>query len=106
MTKPAPIIIGFKTSGTKSRDEWLANRRKLKELNSSAITGGSQRNKIFINEDLTKTSRELLWNAKTQLKERFKFIWVNNGKILVKKADGDKSVWVRSDGDIRELLKK
>ncbi|CAH0730938.1 unnamed protein product, partial [Brenthis ino] len=92
--KPAPIIIGFKTSGTKSRDEWLANRRKLKELNSSAITGGSQRNKIFINEDLTKTSRELLWNAKTQLKERFKFIWVNNGKILVKKADGDKSVWV------------
>lgn len=104
--KPAPIIIGFKISGTKNRDEWLANRRKLKELNSSTITGGTQCNKIFINEDLTKTSRELLWNAKTQLKEGFKFIWVNNGKILVKKADGDKSVWVRSDSDIRELLKK
>lgn len=67
--KPSSIIIGFKASGIESREDWLANRRKLIQLNNnSIITGGSTTNKIFINEDLTKTIKTLMWNAKRQLK--------------------------------------
>lgn len=104
--KPATIVIGFKSTGTESRNLWLANRRKLTKVNSSFITKGSQENKIYVNEDLAKTTRELLWNAKTKLKGIYKYIWVVNGRILVKREEGDKSVWIRSEGDIRELLKK
>lgn len=105
--RPAPIIVGFKnTGGAAARNSWLAKRSKLIELNSSMITGGSQKHKIYINEDLTKTTRMLLWNTKIQLKAIYKYIWVVNGKILVKKAEGDKSVCIRSEEDIRELTKK
>ncbi|VVD05477.1 unnamed protein product [Leptidea sinapis] len=49
--KPASIIVAFKTSGTVSRDMWLAQRRCLAEITSNMITGGTLNNKIFINED-------------------------------------------------------
>ncbi|XP_049881351.1 uncharacterized protein LOC126377584 [Pectinophora gossypiella] len=104
--KPAPIIVGFKSSGTESRDRWLANRRKLTATTSDMVTGGSASTKIYLNEDLTRNARVLLWNTKKQLHGTYKYIWVSNGKILVKKSDGDKSVCVRAESDISELLNK
>lgn len=104
-SKSPSIIVGFKTSGTETRDMWLSNRRKLADITSDKITDGTSKNKLFINEDLTKTTKELLWNTKKQLKSIYKYIWVINGKILVKKNDGDKSIWIRSDSDINGLLK-
>lgn len=103
--KPSPIVIGFKTSGTNIRDTWLVQRKKLVGVTSNTITGGKNMDKIYINEDLTKTQRALLWNTKKQLHGIYKYIWVTNGKILVKKVEGDKSVWIRSESDISDLLK-
>ncbi|VVC98044.1 unnamed protein product, partial [Leptidea sinapis] len=39
--KPAPIVVVFKNTGTESCDKWLAHRRKLTEVASKLITGGS-----------------------------------------------------------------
>lgn len=103
--KSASIIVGFKTSGTESRDAWLLERRKLTDITSDKITGGTLTNKVYINEDLTKTTRTLLWNTKKELHSSYKYIWVAKGKILVKKNDGDKAIWVRSENDISDLLK-
>lgn len=103
--KPSSIMVGFKASGIESREDWLANRRKLIELNSSIFTGGSTTNKIFINEDLTKATKTLLWNAKRQLKGVYKYIWVTNGKILAKKKDGDNTIWIRSENELCQLSK-
>ncbi|KAJ2949730.1 hypothetical protein O0L34_g15662 [Tuta absoluta] len=104
-TKPAPILVGFKATGTGTRDNWLAQRRNLLDTTSDVITGGSVKNKIYINEDLTKTTRALLWNTKKQLLGIFKYIWISNGKILVKKTDGEKSICVRAESDIDDLIK-
>ncbi|KAH9645692.1 hypothetical protein HF086_003365 [Spodoptera exigua] len=103
--KPSPIMVGFKPSGIESREEWLVNRRKLIELNSSVFTGGSATNKVYINEDLTKATKTLLWNAKRQLKGIYKYIWVTNGKILAKKKDGDNITWIRSEIELGQLSK-
>ncbi|KAH9635529.1 hypothetical protein HF086_003143 [Spodoptera exigua] len=103
--KPSPIMVGFKPSGIESREEWLVNRRKLIELNSSVFTGGSATNKVYINEDLTKATKTLLWNAKRQLKGIYKYIWVTNGKILAKKKDGDNTTWIRSEIELGQLSK-
>lgn len=103
--KPAPIIVAFKSSGTAARDQWLAQRRRLADLTSATITGGSLTTKVYLNEDLNKSTRVLLWNVKKQLHGIFKYIWVVNGKILVKKVDGGNSTWVRSENDLNELKK-
>lgn len=63
-------------------------------------------NKVFINEDLTKAAKALLWNTKKRLHGLWKYVWVSNGKILAKKNDGDKSVWVRAESDLEEMIKK
>ncbi|XP_045538256.1 uncharacterized protein LOC106713295 [Papilio machaon] len=102
----ASIIVGFKASGTKSRDAWLAERHKLSDITSDKITGGIKKSKVYINEDLTKSTRTLLWFTKKVLRHHYKYIWVSNGKILVKKMDGNKTSWVRSEKDIFDLLKK
>lgn len=106
--KPAPILVGFKATaaGKNERDAWLSQRKKLAEITSSTITGGSLQSKVYINEDLIKATRELLWNTKKQLHGKWKYIWVANGKILVKKEDGDKTVWVRAESDLGHLIKK
>lgn len=105
-SKPASIIVGFKTSGTESRDSWLSNRRNLKDTTSNMLTNGSAVNKVYINEDLTHSARALLWNTKQHLHGAYKYIWVSNGKILVKKTDGEKSICVRNESDINNLIIK
>ncbi|KAF9800978.1 hypothetical protein SFRURICE_010298, partial [Spodoptera frugiperda] len=92
--KTSSIIVGFKSSGTESRDAWLAQRRKLADVTSDKITG-----------DLTKATRTLLWKTKKELNNKYKYIWVSKGKILVKKTEDENSIWVRSDGDVNDLLK-
>lgn len=104
--KPAPIIVEFKTVGTRSRDLWLANRKQLKDITSDKIVGGPLTNKIYINEDLTHAARLLLWNAKNRLRGIYKYVWVSGGKILAKKSDGAKAVWIRSDSDLADMVKK
>lgn len=104
--RPPAILIGFKTSGIESRDSWLVSRYKLKDITCSNIIGGQNNSKIYINEDLTKTTRTLFYTAKKELHGNFKYIWVNNGKILVKKLEGDKAIWLKSESEISDLLKK
>ncbi|KAJ2949076.1 hypothetical protein O0L34_g6015 [Tuta absoluta] len=104
-TKAPTITVGFKNSGTESRDAWLAKRRKLADVTSKMITSGNNDDKVYINEDLSKSIRTLLWNTKKKLHGVYRFTWVINGKVLVKKAEGDKAVWVRSEADINALLK-
>jgi hypothetical protein len=103
--KPAPIIVEFRTAGTRSRDMWLAQRRQLKDVTSGSIVGGSMASKVYINEDLTHAARSLLWNSKNRLRGIFKYVWVNNGKILAKKSDGGKAIWIRSENDLADLVK-
>lgn len=104
--KPASIMVEFKTTGTATRDSWLAQRRRLVGVTSKNITEGNHLGTIYVNEDLTTSNKSLLWNAKKQLMGIFKYIWVSNARILVKKDDGDKSAWIRSESDINELLKE
>ncbi|RVE40167.1 hypothetical protein evm_015183 [Chilo suppressalis] len=65
--KPAPIVVKFKASGADSRDTWLVQRRKLMEVTSDKITGGSATNKIYINEALTKLK-------KVKVKNQYAFV--------------------------------
>ncbi|KAH8033190.1 hypothetical protein HPB51_008075 [Rhipicephalus microplus] len=72
------------------RDEWLHNRSKLREKKSN----------LFIQENLTSQSRQLLREAKEWAREnRYKYAWHKNGKILLRKSDGDSVLVVRHRTD-------
>lgn len=70
-----PILVRF--ASTTIRDLWLKKRTALKE------------DSIYINENLTAHCKTLLWLAKKQAKEKsYKFAWVRNGKVFVRKQEG------------------
>uniref|UniRef100_A0A2H1WRH6 SFRICE_041476 n=1 Tax=Spodoptera frugiperda TaxID=7108 RepID=A0A2H1WRH6_SPOFR len=82
--KPRPIVITLATRS--ERDKWLATRKSHQLTNDDIFANGNKQ-RIYINEDLTKYTRNLLWTAKNELKPKFKYIWVQNGRVLIKKDD-------------------
>ncbi|CAN7975941.1 unnamed protein product [Ixodes persulcatus] len=73
--RTAPIFVRFTERST--RDMWIKKRVSLKGEG------------IYVNENLTRTLKNLFWNTKKTAREKnYKFVWVRNGKIFVKEKDG------------------
>lgn len=86
------IIVRFASQTT--RDAWLSRRGKLRN------TG----NKYFINENLTKQNRELLAKAKEWTKGKgFMYVWHRNGKVFIRRKDGDDASVIRSEDDLKAI---
>ncbi|XP_075990264.1 uncharacterized protein LOC142985907 [Anticarsia gemmatalis] len=98
--RPRPIIVKLRSK--QARDQWL-QKRKIKLMNGD-IYCNDNRMPININEDLTKTTKLLFWEARSQLKHQFKFIWIQNSNILVKKDEKEKIIRIKSENDIKKLL--
>ena len=57
--------------------------------------------RIFINDELTALNRNLLWNAKIKAKEHnWKYVWIKDGRILAKKNDADRPIYIRKLSDV------
>ncbi|KAG7305368.1 hypothetical protein JYU34_009431 [Plutella xylostella] len=106
-SKPPPIMVRFRNDddGYAARELWLTQRRLVKIV-SNQITLGSSQDRVYVNEDLTRDMRDLLWKAKTELKDKYQFVWVRNGRVYAKKDTNAKPLWVRSESDIAELKDK
>lgn len=86
------IIIRFTKEET--RDAWLKNKKSLADWNP----------RIFLQENLTRHSRELLRATKAIAKRNgYSFVWYVNGKILVRKSEGAHVVHIRDKDDLEEL---
>ncbi|KAI5638365.1 hypothetical protein NE865_08999 [Phthorimaea operculella] len=102
--RPRPVIVTL--TSISARNEWLSQKKK--RLTNSDIYGNNDSMPIYFNEDLTKFTRELLWQAKNELKSNFKFVWVQHGKILARKDEKEenKRIYViRSADDVQRLKK-
>lgn len=95
----APIILKFKT--TTARDAWYSKRGRIRK-NSDVYTDGSDA-PVYINENLTKFNKELLWNAKQKLKPTYKYIWVKYGRVFCKKEDASRVIPIFNISDIIKL---
>ena len=116
-----PILVKFATYRARQllvyRNKAYLNPRRRRELragawgrgdtsskgndrHSSTPTEQDERQRIWINEDLTKTRSELLWRARVTKKER-KIVdcWSSDGKILIKRNGGE-IVQIRRIADI------
>lgn len=99
--KPLPVVVTLRTK--EARDKWIGSRKK--RLTNGEIYGTNNDNRVYINENLTRYKRNLLWVTKNQLKKTYKYIWVQDGKILIRKSDEQKKIMsIRSERDIARLI--
>ncbi|XP_065308124.1 uncharacterized protein [Dermacentor albipictus] len=76
-----------------NRDEWWQNRKKLSCVD-----------KLFLQENITKRTRALLFEVKNWAKiNGFKYVWHHNGRVLVRKTDGENAVAISSSSDLSKL---
>lgn len=100
--RPRSVIVTLSSSAVRS--EWLA-KKKERFYNKDVYSGGDN-TPIYFNEDLAKHTRQLLWYTKTELREIYKYIWVQNGKILARKDDSEKNkkiYVIRKEEDVNNM---
>jgi hypothetical protein len=99
---PRPIIVQF--DKRKIRDNILKNGKQSK-LSTKDINMQFMDNPLYVNENLSPYFKKLFHQAK-QLKTShgFRYIWIANSKILVKKQEGSKPVCIGSEKDLKKII--
>lgn len=95
------VFITFKSSH--KRNEILTVFRKLPE--KELFFDNDKKFKIYFTEYLSSNRRRLFTKAKLFAKlNDVKFVWVNNGNILMKKREGEKVVRINSQTDFSSIF--
>ncbi|CAN7977992.1 unnamed protein product, partial [Ixodes persulcatus] len=90
-----PIIL-VKFASVSIKDRWMQARGKLRLLANEGTPG-----KVYFNENLTPSNRELFWLARSRGRERgYKFVWVKNGRIFARKEEGAPPVRISRKRDL------
>lgn len=88
--KATPIIVRFQHRN--DRELWAGKRAVLRSEG------------IFINENLTKHLKHLLWNTKNVAREKgYKFVWVRNGKVFARQREGTAVMRIENEDDLAKL---
>ena len=96
-----PLIIKFFNRDKK--DEFM---RKIKEKKPSAeLFNGSRNVKIFLNHQLTARQRDFFNKARELRNEKygFRFVWFQNGRILVRKQHDSRIIRINNLQDIDRI---
>ncbi|KAI5639189.1 hypothetical protein NE865_08254 [Phthorimaea operculella] len=86
--KPKIVLVTLKSKN--ARNKWLLAKKGQRITNNKVYGNGSDKN-IYINEDIPKYKKQLLWMVRNKLKPMgFQFIWIQNSNILAKKNNEEK----------------
>lgn len=95
----AAIKVMFQDETTKNA--FLKSKNKF-HLNSNDLGFKNTNVKIFLNQDLTKRNLELLRAAKVFKDEnKYKFLWVSNGSVLLRKDENAKVLLVDDEKKLK-----
>jgi hypothetical protein len=74
-------------------------------LNSSHLGLCGERKPIFESEHLSPINRSLPAQARIFKKEnQFKYLWVRNGRILLRKDDSSPAIWIKGAETLQSLI--
>lgn len=84
---PRPIVVQLKNNNIKT--VFMKKCKSLgRKLNTGLVNGIKPTRPVYVNHQLTKATSYLLMNTKKEIKNgKFKFVWVQNGKVLTRRAD-------------------
>ena len=99
--KPSTVIIQFKHRN--SRDKWLNEKKRIVTNDNMYRNGNRQR--IYINENMTPFMKTLFWKTKTWAKQNdYSYVWFKNGKILMRKNKEEEEVkTIHEEEDLMNL---
>ncbi|XP_055688736.1 uncharacterized protein LOC129793111 [Lutzomyia longipalpis] len=87
------------------RDEIMREWRKRRAKDGvkySSVSDGERM--LMIRERLPKASKALMDAARNHAKKfNWRYVWVKRGRIFLRKADGERAIWVRSCTDLEGL---
>lgn len=93
---PPTIMVQFTRKDV--RDQWIAQGRKTYRNAPAGKT------KVYFNENLTVANRKLHRDARIKAKDKnFKFVWVKNGKVFVKKNEEASVIHIKSTKDLDKM---
>lgn len=100
-TSPRAIVV--KMSSTSARDEILASvmnynkKHPDHKLNSHLLGYGGAKKSVFVSEHLSPLNKQIhAATRKAARDKQYKYVWVRDGRILVRKTDGAQAKQVRS----------
>lgn len=106
--RPRSIIV--KVSSKKIRDEVLANVIKFNKdnvndkLNTRHLGYGGGKSPVFVSEHLSPLNKIIHAEARKAAKEKgYRFVWVRDGRILIRKDEKSQAIQMKSIESIKHL---
>lgn len=100
--KPGDVIV--KCVNKSVRDK-IIEGTKLKRLMHKDIGITCDIGRVYANEELTVEGKNIYFKAlKLKYDKKWKFIWVKNGRIFVRKEEGSPSIRLDTMNDLDKLL--
>ena len=100
-SRPRSIIVKLKNA--RKRDEVLASVMKFNrvrvtdKLNSSHLGYGGAKQPVFVSEHLSPQNKIIHAEARKMAREKkYKYVWVRDGRILVRKEDGARAIQIKT----------
>ncbi|XP_026744662.1 putative leucine-rich repeat-containing protein DDB_G0290503 [Trichoplusia ni] len=108
-TRPRSIIVQLST--IRKRDELLAATIKYNKtnpqdkLNCSHLGYAGPITPVYVAEHLSPTNRALHAATRIKAKEKnYKYIWVRNGRIFVRKTDGEEVLQIKTKNGLSKII--
>lgn len=100
--RPRGIIVKFVRRTDK--ETLMSKRRERKRDFSTRHLGMTMDTPVYVNDSLSPARRRLLAQARQIRKDKgYKYIWLRNGTILLRKEEGSPVLEVKSQADLSEL---
>ncbi|KAL3275001.1 hypothetical protein HHI36_019774 [Cryptolaemus montrouzieri] len=82
----------------------ILKKRKEAGVLKMENCGYSGKNNVYFNEDLTRAKQELFTQArKIKMEREYKFAWVRNGQIYIRKTEEGQAVLIKKLTDLNDL---
>uniref|UniRef100_A0A146MBL4 FP protein C-terminal domain-containing protein n=1 Tax=Lygus hesperus TaxID=30085 RepID=A0A146MBL4_LYGHE len=104
--QPGVLSLTFNRQSEKERFVSLARRKRDLSIRDIGIMEG-ENNRIFVNESLTFAKRQILKQAKIfKRTHNYKFVWVRNGRVMMKKDENSNPLEIKKIEDLNKLIPK
>ncbi|KAJ0176907.1 hypothetical protein K1T71_006916 [Dendrolimus kikuchii] len=87
------------------RDDLLRAARVRRNLNTSDMGLGGLQHRIYVNERLTRSNRQLFYRVREECrKKNWRYSWTKRGRIFARQSDGKQAYLIRSDADLSRVF--
>ncbi|GJQ78640.1 hypothetical protein Trydic_g11744 [Trypoxylus dichotomus] len=95
-----PVLVQFVSR--KKCTEFKEKKRTI--LINRDLDRRDSKRKIYIYEYLSNYHKRLLWDTKQYVKKNgFRYVWVQNGKILIRRNEGSKIYQIQQNADLNKI---